>query len=616
MAVSSFFDGLYNASPVLAVALKFLLLVCVVLLLWIVVSIPVTIAYVALRKGLYRGAKYLATCAKALLEHARAQWRNVSEVRADAIEQLTIRYVYDGSESRYLRVLNHIGKLADAAGVQVQAAIISLEDKLSPLARSLRAVVELRDSTTEIIQIPEIKELQQSGQMRRTAMIALLVCIPIMIALIGINTGLLTKFFESFIEDYISYNLGVKWSTIFGLFFSVIELALGILLYYVGKPETRDALIGPLKKLVIVLLILGLACIEAYLYLLLSADIGRQIKESNIILPSGLEGMHSWWLAPLGFVVVITLAFIGHSFIDAVNKFADAGHLKELRAALADVKRSWASVDSIWAGVQSKSQGAKTALLEFERELLAEQRVEASALSAVQGAIEKLSETAKSLIALRREPVSKSTTAESAGIFDAQTLFAVTFLVTLLAFCWLQIHFLGKLPDFKDVNWVVYLLIALVEATAILVSSYKAYPVVTTLVEGHGSEAIRSARERATSAICLAIIAASVLFNLLLTRQESEIRWAIMFFAALVAIGGLALLGRTLPLLTFVLGVMTRQALAITAAGCALLLSGLTWITYVVISVVIYLLYFLAFPFLFFFVKSALGDPITVIDAE
>ena len=54
-------------------------------------------------------------------------------------------------------------------------------------------------------------------------------------------------------------------------------------------------------KLLVIFLVLALACIEAYLYMLLSADIGRQIRESGLSLPAGLESMHSLWLAPFGF---------------------------------------------------------------------------------------------------------------------------------------------------------------------------------------------------------------------------------------------------------------------------------------------------------------------------
>lgn len=479
-------DTLTAISPELATLVRWLLTVGALLLLWLALSIPTAITYAALKSALHHLGKYFAVIAARLFAYAGTAWRRVKELRDSAVANLTVRYVFGASEARWRKELDIIDQTLRGLNEYLGNASNNLDTRLSALSGDVRQAIEVTQPSSKGLKIPELGQVQADTRKARTAVVALVVCIPIVVALISVNTALLTKFFESFVDEYVSYRLGIKWATVLGLLFSFIELALGIGLYYVSRPEERGQLFDAVKKLSIGFLIVSLALVETYLYLLLSADIGSQIAASGIKIPKGLEGMHSWWLAPLGFVVVTALAIMGHIFIDALNNLSNASATKDLRAALDDLKRRVSQMDSVWDSIRGRAATAQTALKEFEEDLSASKRSNPSAMQMVEEAIQKLKRATEASAAARREPVSNVSTSEAASQFDLHIFLALMFLITLGAFCWLQIHLLGNLEQFKAVHWWVYLVLALVEAGAVIISGYKAYPPLTIVVQGRG----------------------------------------------------------------------------------------------------------------------------------
>ncbi len=602
------FASLSTVSPALAVAVKFLLVFSAAILVWLVASIPAAIAYAALKTGLAKAAGYFSYLSKQLFEKTKFLWSVAVALRVSSIERLTLRYFYDKSESDLIHTLGQIGRETSSVSDKIQAAANSLEARLAPLKRELQLVVQAINPASSSISIPEIRELQDSSQLRRAAGLMLLIFVPLVVALVVVNTSLLTKFFESFFEEYISYQWGIKWATVVALMFSLLELALGISMYYLTRSTNQDSVMAPLAKGVVLLMVIGLAFIEAYLYLLLSADIARQTKDIAPNLPAELERIRHWWLAPLGFVIVVGLSFIGHALVDGLNRFIEARHLADLRAALTEFQRTLAQMDSIWDSLRTKVDGAKSALANFASDLGSGSP--ASVFQSVKEMIEKMSEAVQSLISARRNPISQVSNAEAASIFDFHVFLVVIFVVTLVAFCWLQVHFLGLIAGFKDVPWVIYLAVGLLESGAILAAGYKAYPSGTTIVEGGGvGNVLRSSRETLVNLACVAIVLSTVVLNFFVTKQESSFLWAAMFAVALIAIGVLTILGRTLPLLIFVLSTLVKQITSAAAGFLILLGYVIAWFVSIFLKLVIYFLYLLAFPMLFFFWKSQLAEP-------
>lgn len=614
--MKSLYDSLYGVSPNLANSLEILLIISVVVLIWIVASIPAAVLYAALGRLISRAANYFRFVALNFLSLAVSFWAYVSKLRDDTLDTMSLRYVYDHSESRLLAVLGNLKSATDSVGEKVQACANSLEAKITPLASEIKIISDSQQLSIDKLQLPELEVLKNTSRAKRNAIVMLVICVPIVVALVGVNTALLTKFFESFFEEFISYKLGIKWATMIGFLFSIIELALGVFFCHYSKEENRDSLLGPALKALFVFLVLALACIEGYLYMLLSADIAKQIKESNLLLPAGLEGMHSWWLAPFGFVVVITLALVGHAVMDSVNKAFEAGHLKELRTLLHELKSSMVRANSNWDSVHAKRDAAVKGLSEFNNDLCGNSNGVAGVLQTISQATDKMGQTVASLAGLRREPISTITRAEAAGVYRLHVFLVFVFVAVSVAFCWLQIHFLVAIPEFIAVDRSVFLLLAIVESAAIVFASYKAYPSVTSIVDGSGTEVLRSTSEKFISFVCLLIVLAAAVLILFLTRQESIFTWVVMYSLAIVFIGVLVLVGRTLPLSTLVAGVLIRQTMAALAALGLILGSGFTWFVHAVLYAVNCLLYFVAYPFLALFWRSQLVDPMGQRDSN
>lgn len=612
--MASILEDLYRISPILELIARYLIVISSLILLWILISLPASIAYAALKNGLLRAGEFFTILANKLLEKSKLVWIAGLELRHRAIDSLTIRYVYDKSEHRLIKILSGLADIAKTAGTSAVNAGRSLEEIMVPLNRELQNVSNTTHSPSVLATMPEMEELQNSSLMRRSSFLMLVFILPLVVALVFVNTALLTKFFESFFEEYISYQLGIKWATMLGLFFSTIEISCGVIMYYISKNNSQNnSLTGPALKALILLIILGFASIEGFLYLMLSADIARQASASGLNLPAQFESFRHWWLAPFGFGVVVCLALTGHLLIDGFNKFVEAGRMKELRLALEEFKRGLTRMDSIWDDLRTRINTAKMAILAFRSDLAGQDNTTttASVIASVKGALAELTATVNSLIALRREPFSHVSKAEATSVFDTHIFLSLIFLVTLVVFCWLQIHYLGTLPDFENVHWSIFLLIGLLESGAILVAGYKAYPANTVLTEGIGTEAIHSPREHLIGLSCLAVVISCVLLNLFLTRNDSTFQWAVMFSLSLASIGVLVVLGRTLTLLMFVLSTVIQQNLTILGAAIWLAAYAIIWCAHITIRLFIYGLYLAAFPFIFIFWKSQLGDPVT-----
>lgn len=605
--MESFFSSLSSFSPTAAVLVEWLLFLIAAILLWIVASIPAAIFYVALRSGLTKAAKYFLTLCQQFFGTAHSIWSAALDLRRAAIEKLTLRYVYDKSENDLIAVLQDIRRSTSSMGDRIDGATNALTSQLAPLQRELQIVADTTRPSSSAIVIPELEELQSSSQLRRTALLMLLVFSPLVLALVTVNTSLLTKFFESFFEEYISYHWGIKWATMVAFMFSLLELALGVGMYYLGRSTAgRNNIMGALAKTVVILMVIALACIESYLYLLLSSDIARQTKDFAGL--SGFGNVHQWWLAPFGFVIVIGLSFLGHALVDGLNQFIESGHLQDLKASLVEYQRSLARMDSIWDSLQTKTEGAKRSLTNFAADL-AGSSAPISVLSSTKEVTGKLVTTVQSLVSARREPVAQVSNAEADSIFDTHIFLLAIFLVTLVVFCWLQVHFLSFIPAFKHVSWLVYLAIGLLEAGAVMAAGYKAYPSVTTVVEGAVGDVLRSSREKLVNIGCLTIVISAVFLNLFITRQETYIMWAAMFAVALIAIGVLAILGRTLALLTFVASTLVKIAGTSLVSLLVWTAAVVTWIVSLLVRVTTYALYLSAYPTLFLFWRSQLSEP-------
>ena len=78
------------------------------------------------------------------------------------------------------------------------------------------------------IQVPSMRIERNVNEVKREGFIKLMIFIPVGFFLIVSNTFLLEKFFTIFNSEFILYSLGIKYSHLIALFYSIAELALGV----------------------------------------------------------------------------------------------------------------------------------------------------------------------------------------------------------------------------------------------------------------------------------------------------------------------------------------------------------------------------------------------------
>jgi len=610
--MKQFLADLEQVSPALRFLVEALLHLLVGLAVWLVASVPLSIAYVALKDFLLRAIAYFSQTTHALHQAARDSLERAAEYRRAAIKNFSVKYVYDINERRLLNQLKLITRETDSIGKDLLSESATLSDRMTLLARELGLVREGWVTATGKFELPALDEVKTASSTRRSSLVTLLVGVPVLIALIVVNTGMLTKFFESFVDEYISYKLGIKLSMVLGLFFTFLEIGLGTILYNVGRHKRGDSISGSLLQVFVVILIAALAFVETYLYLLLSSDVARQMTIDRFVIP-GLEGaqfLHAWWLAPFGAVVVFGLALLGHQLVDALNRFVEAGHAKAFREVLDEAKRFSLELDRVWVRVKQLANEALEALTVLEQRVNTSNGDPSSVSKRVAGAVTAITSASQQAIQIRREPFSISSDNEAARLLDMYMLGAITFVVTIIGFCWLQMWLLGQVPAIAILGVPIFVAIAIIEATTVVVASYRMYPPVSMHLDEPGFEPIRTGREIVFSVICIVFIMFVVVFNLLIAIYSQIPFWAVIFVLALVCIGALVLFGRNFPYVAMSLRViLVMFACAIWAAVVGLF-ALLSLTAFAVAVVLLYALYFLAYPFLALFWRRHLGDPL------
>src|SRR4051812_15095944 len=118
----AFFDNLVLVSPLLAGAVKALLILLTWFLVWFVASIPAAIVHVALGRPIIKLANFLGLCGKNFFANAGRLYLSAGALRDQVISSLTVRYAYGDSETRLQRALNAINQSLLTIGGRLDGA--------------------------------------------------------------------------------------------------------------------------------------------------------------------------------------------------------------------------------------------------------------------------------------------------------------------------------------------------------------------------------------------------------------------------------------------------------------------------------------------------------------
>lgn len=596
-------ESLRSQYPLIALLLEILITGLVAAAIWFVFSILFALLYAATSDSLRRAAVYLQGLTLRLASFAQSVWLHAASSIDIFIDQLSLKWIFVEQDALVGIRMNLVRRTVDDIGQRIEGDLSEMRSSMD----SFRGAVEALTVPSSDIAIASAQgssdEVREAARSRRTALVVLVVISPLLLAIVVLNTTMLMKFFESFIDEWLSFRWGIKISTVLGLFFSGAEVGLGILLYYAGREKNTSGVLAAAKQLLWITMIVFLALIETYLYYRLSFEM---TADRAHVPDDGLPTvLHTSWLALFGPVLTILLSGLGHVWISAVNQFVDAGLQKNQQKILEEMRQTWTSVMKSGSELQRRISEVKNRCVEFIKELR-DGNEPTSALAVVEEARNRLSAALETGRKIRLNPYASADAGDTRRTFSLFTLMAVALLVIIVLFCWIQFLYAGTAIVFA-LHPFILIAGAVVQAAAVLIASYKIHSPVVFIVEGQPAEVLHGSREMWTRAFAGLAIVAVVLLNVALAGGFSPepFQW-IAFLLAMVCIAAFGLIGRTLPIVsaTLKLWILVLGTASIAVAVWAG--SLLCWIGRFVFVVVKALLYVLAYPFFLVFWKKKL----------
>jgi len=572
------------------------LLIVVAILLWFAFSFPANILYRALLEPVEKFSCYIHNfynCCLTIISWLQAA---AERCRNRTVELLKLNFIFDQNEAALKRRISHVAKKINIWSRKTNKLGRRMQRDVQKLSEGFENFSKYELGTVEI-EVPPADILAETSSARRRGMYLVVLSIPIMIALVGVNTLMLREFFSSFIDEYVSFGMGIKLSTVLALFFTLAEITLGVLLYQTQKKSVSTTNIRtPLTEIMFIVFIVGLAFLEGVLYLFLSASFSG-IKLSMVMELQGFEFVTATWLALFGPIIVGTLAATGHMLVNGFDQIVEAGHTKQYRKEAASIVKK---VDKLKKSLEIIEDKHKSLVPSLDNLLSQTQKVSTNGVpSLTEHLLEGVSEIKKVMAArseTQRELYQVLSDDEGLRHFYKYSFLALGGGVVIGVFTWLQMHYLFKHEFFSGLPLFANTIIAAVQAVAIPLGAYMITAPVRTATGGKRPEVIRSPHDLINIVFGVLIIVSTIYFSWLLTLLSASSSIDIGFFVLLVCIGVLVLYGRALSTFVTVLWADIRITFLLVAIPAVMLVGVgallLNWV-FVIASWIIYVI---AFP--------------------
>ena len=563
---------------------------------WLVVSLLSALVYSAVKNALIRAAEFLRDIAARLLAFGRTAWQHSLASIEAYVGQLSMKWVFLEQDAILFQQLTLAREKVTKVGRQIDDGLGEMRTSMDSFKVAVEALAVPTQSPGVSIGQVSAEGSRAAASKRRTALVVLIVVTPLLLFLLGLNTVMLAKFFESFIDEWLSFRWGIKISTVLGLFFSSLEVALGILLYYASRSNS-SGIMPALKQLLYVIMIGCLALIEAYLYYRLSLEMLAGITQNPIAsaLPAWVDRV---WLALLGPVLVIALSATGHELIAATNQYVDAGLEKTQQKLLDEMRRNWTAVTKSGTDLQRRLSEVKDRCSVFLGGLTGESDPNTAA-GAVQQTITRLGDALDKATQTRLNPYVKVNDSEAHRIFALLSLKAAALIILTLLFC--AVQFMYAPIEVLSNSWVL-VAGAIVQAFVVTLAAHKINWQVALLLEGQPAEVLEGSLERWTTAIAVSVLLVAFLYNSALAGlfAVDPFQW-VPFLLAMLCLTGFALIGRSIPAVASTGKVWMKSAGAAIVALLSWALSAVFWLAHTICKTVRALLYVLAYPFFLLF---------------
>jgi hypothetical protein len=593
-------EALRAQYPLLSLLLEMMVIGAVAIAVWFVFSVLFALLHSALKAPLVRAAAYFQAIADKLLAFGTSAWKHSIASVDEYVRQLSMKWVFVEQDTIMFQRFTQIQETVKGVGQRIDDGLGEMRNSMDSFRTAVEALAVPTQSPEATVGQASAERVREAASKRRTALVVLIVVTPLLLFLVALNTAMLTKFFESFIDEWLSFRWGIKISTVLGFFFSALEVALGIFLYYAGRAESRG-IMPALKQLLYITMIGLLALIETYLYHRLALEMSPGGANPAA---DGLPGwVHGGWLALMGPVLVIALSAGGHELIGAINQFVDAGLEKSQQKLLEEMRRNWTALMRSGSDLQKRLSEVKDRCATFLSSLTGESDPN-SAAGAVQQSISRLGDALETAKRTRLNPYASTNEAEGRRIFAFLSLKAVALIVLALLFCAVQFMYA---PAGEPLAASVLIAGALAQAAAITIAAYRIRSQVVLLLDGQPPEVLEGSRERWTAAIAGLVLLAAVLYNCALAQLfgQTQFQW-IPFLLSMVCLAAFALIGRTIPSVVSAAKVWVKSAIAIAVAAVSWGASALFWLCHVACRALRAILYVLAYPFFLIFWRKKL----------
>jgi len=335
-------NELSAVSPILVPIAKISLAIIICLCAFIPASLLSWIVFKAFTAPLKLGCEYLNVVA------ARS-FRIAKQIEANAARKLLRFYANCNS------IIPLDAPKIDVSVHPLQQAIDRFEEELSlapklaqdsevekaKLVEQLNASVnKLGGGITELehLDIPELELDKGHAVRKRAARSSLFLFLPLLLAVITVNTVLLNTFFDELLDG--QEVLGIPYAIVIALMFTLIETGIGVVFGYQEKESAGNR--SGANHLVIYVfgwaVIASLAVVEWFLYL--QIGISSQGEELNLaelgdVIASGKMFeifVQGGWMSLLGPAIVLGLYIFGHKVSTAYfdfMKFSDFERFKK-----------------------------------------------------------------------------------------------------------------------------------------------------------------------------------------------------------------------------------------------------------------------------------------------
>ena len=301
--------------PILYMLASYLLFFVGLVLLWFIVSYPFLLVRGAVGEVLSKFILWTENSQIKLQDSAKKFYELFSGPFDKLIQESRYRYILDEEEVKINQELQDIKQNIDGTLTETKSIGVKVTASLNTIKGSLEKILGINtppEYPLKNIQVPSMRIERNVDQIKREGFIKFMIFVPVGFLLIILNTFLLEKFFTIFTSEYIMYSLGIKYSHLIALFYSIAELALGV--GFVFSKNNRSF------QVMILIFIACLAFLEVYIYLYLGLQFAG-FEFSDMATLRGWEILEASWMSPFGLAISGVLFIAGHFVTDGILEY-------------------------------------------------------------------------------------------------------------------------------------------------------------------------------------------------------------------------------------------------------------------------------------------------------